>query len=131
MRRGTCEDVDVTLRFADGSLATIFYTALGDTSVSKELIECYKAGTVCHIDNFRKITISANGKSVLKKTSQAQDKGHSAQLKAFVDAMISGEPPVDEQALIDSSLATLLVLDSIRLGAQSISRIYDRRIASL
>jgi predicted dehydrogenase/threonine dehydrogenase-like Zn-dependent dehydrogenase len=114
--RGLCEDVDVTLRFADGSLATIFYTALGDTSVSKELIECYKAGTVCHIDNFRKITISANGKSVLKKTSQAQDKGHSAQLKAFVDAMISGEPPVDEQALIDSSLATLLVLDSIRLG---------------
>lgn len=114
--RGLCEDVDVTLRFADGSLANIFYTALGDTSVSKELIECFKSGTVCQIDNFRKMTITVNGRSVLKKKSQLQDKGHGAQVKAFVDGMISGEPPVDEQAFINSSLATLLLLDSIRVG---------------
>jgi predicted dehydrogenase/threonine dehydrogenase-like Zn-dependent dehydrogenase len=114
--RGLCEDVTATLRFADGSLATVIYTALGDTSFSKELIECYKGGAVCRIENFREILITANGKAVLKKKAMAQDKGHQAQMKAFVDGVISGRAPVDEQALIDSSLATLLVLESLQQG---------------
>ena len=114
--RGLCEDVSVTLRFADGSLASIVYTTLGDTSFSKELIECYKEASVCRIENFREITIVANGKKVVKKRSMAQDKGHNAQVKAFVDGAISGVPPVDEQSIVDSSLATLMVLRALRLG---------------
>jgi predicted dehydrogenase len=114
--RGLCEDLSATLRFADGSLATIVYTTLGDTSFSKELIECYKGAAVCRIENFREITVVANGKTVLKKSSMTQDKGHNAQIKAFVEGAISGIPPVDEQSLIDSSLATLLVLNALRLG---------------
>jgi len=114
--RGLCEDLSVTLRFADGSLASIVYTTLGDTSFSKELIECYKAAAVCRIENFREITVVANGKKVLKQSSMAQDKGHNAQIKAFVDGVVNGIPPVDEQSLIDSSLATLLVLNALRLG---------------
>jgi len=114
--RGMCEDVSVTIRFADGSLANIVYTTLGDTSFSKELIECYKGGAVCRIDNFRELTIVASGKQIVKKKSMAQDKGHSSQVKAFIDGVISGVPPVDEQSMIDSSLATLTVLKALRLG---------------
>jgi predicted dehydrogenase/threonine dehydrogenase-like Zn-dependent dehydrogenase len=114
--RGMCEDVSATIRFADGSLANIVYTTLGDTSFSKELIECYKGGAVCRIDNFRELTIVASGKQIVKKKSMAQDKGHSSQVKAFVDGVVSGVPPVDEQSQIDSSLATLLVLKALRLG---------------
>jgi predicted dehydrogenase len=114
--RGLCEDLSATLRFADGSLATIVYTTLGDTSFSKELIECYKGAAVCRIENLREITVVANGKTVLKKSSMTQDKGHNAQIKAFVEGAISGIPPLDEQSLIDSSLATLLVLNALRLG---------------
>ena len=114
--RGMCEDVSVTMRFADGSLANIVYTTLGDTSFSKELIECYKGGAVCRIDNFRELVIVASGKQVTKKKSMAQDKGHNSQVKAFVDAVASGIPPVDEQSLIDSSMVTLLVLKALRLG---------------
>ncbi len=114
--RGLCEDLTTTLRFADGSLATIVYTALGDSSFSKELIECYKGGSVCRIENFREMVIVANGKQVLKKSSVTQDKGHKAQVKAFVDGVVNGVPPLDEQSLIDSSLATLLVLESLQLG---------------
>jgi predicted dehydrogenase len=114
--RGLCEDVSATLHFADGSLASIVYTTLGDTSFSKELIECYKSAAVCRIENFREIAIVANGKKVLKKISMSQDKGHNAQIKAFVDGVVSGVPPVDEQSVIDSSLATLLVLNALRLG---------------
>jgi predicted dehydrogenase/threonine dehydrogenase-like Zn-dependent dehydrogenase len=114
--RGMCEDVSVTIRFADGSLANIVYTTLGDTSFSKELIECYKGGAVCRIDNFRELVIVASGKQIVKKKSMAQDKGHSSQVRAFVDGVISGAPPVGEQSLIDSSMATLLVLKALRQG---------------
>lgn len=114
--RGLCEDVSTSLTFADGSLATIVYTALGDTSFSKELIECYKGGAVCSIDNFRELLIVSDGKTVTKTKSMAQDKGHKAQITAFVEGVLAGKAPVDEQALIDSSAATLAVLDSLRLA---------------
>lgn len=114
--RGLCEDVSTSIVFADGSLATIVYTALGDTSFSKELIECYKGGAVCSIDNFRELVIVANGKQVVKKTTMSQDKGHKAQIEAFVAGVLAGKAPVDEQELIDSSAATLAVLESLRLG---------------
>lgn len=114
--RGLCEDVSTSITFADGSLANIIYTALGDTSFSKELIECYKGGAVCSIDNFRELLVVSDGKTVTKKTSMAQDKGHKAQIEAFVAGVLSGTAPVDEQALVDSSAATLAVLDSLRLG---------------
>lgn len=113
--RGLCEDLTVALRFADGSLASIVYTALGDTSFSKELVEVYKGAAVCQIENFREFTTVIDGKSTTKK-SMAQDKGHNGQVKAWVEGVLSGTPPVDEQSLIDSSLATILVLDSLRLG---------------
>lgn len=113
--RGLCEDLSIALRFADGSLANIVYTALGDTSFSKELVEVYKGAAVCQIENFREFTTVVDGKSSTKKT-MAQDKGHNAQIKAWVGGVLAGVPPVDEQSLIDSSLATILVLDSLRLG---------------
>ena len=114
--RGLCEDVSVSLQFADGSLATIVYTALGDTSFSKELIECYRGGAVCRTDNYRELLVVADGKPVLKKSTMSQDKGHKAQIAAFVEGVASGIPPVDEQSLIDSSMATLAVLESLRLN---------------
>ncbi|WEK45858.1 MAG: bi-domain-containing oxidoreductase [Candidatus Andeanibacterium colombiense] len=113
--RGLAEDLTVALRFSDGSLASIVYTALGDTSFSKELIEVYKGAAVVQIDNFRELTTVVDGKSSTKKT-MTQDKGHNAQLEAWIDGVVSGNPPVDEQSMIDSSLATILILDSLRLG---------------
>ena len=114
--RGLCEDVSATLRFADGSLANIVYTTLGDTSFSKELIECYKEARSAALRTSARLPLWRTARRLLKKSSMAQDKGHNAQIKAFVDGVISGIPPVDEQSLIDSSLATLLVLNALRLG---------------
>lgn len=114
--RDLCEDVSTSIVFADGSLATIIYTALGDTSFSKELIECYKGGAVSRIDNFRDFIVVSDGKTVTKKSSMSQDKGHKAQIEAFVSAVLEARAPIDEQELIDSSSCTLAVLESLRLG---------------
>ncbi len=113
----TNDDVAVTLTFADGSLASILYTSMGDSAYSKERIECFAGGTVLAMDNFLSLSITGNGKSRIIKARAGQDKGHSEELSAFVQAVALGGPaPVDEEELLETSQATLLVLDSLRLG---------------
>lgn len=117
VHHGVCDDLTTTLNFADGGLATIAYTALGDTAFSKELIECYAGGVVVTIDDFRTMTIATGGKVTRPRKSARQDKGHAAQMKAFVDAVASGgAAPVDEAEIFETSLATIAVLESLRSG---------------
>ena len=114
-KMGACDDVTATLRFTDGSLATIAYTALGDGAYPKEMIEIFADGTVVAINNFRTLTSTAGGKST--KQNNSQDKGFSAALSPFTAAVREGGPaPVDEKEMIESSLATLAVLESLQSG---------------
>ena len=114
---GTCDDLTVTLRFADGSLATVVYTALGDTAFSKELMEAYAGGAVFTIDNFRALTVAENGRINRKSSRGGQDKGFGAALAAFTKAVAAGGPaPIDESELVETSLATVAVLESLRDG---------------
>ena len=114
-----CEDVTITAELADGSLVTVFYTALGDTAHGKELIEAYAGGSVVRIEDFRRLTISGNGRIRKKRARGRQDKGHRAELRAFVEAVIAGgPPPVEAAQLVNSSLATLAVPESLGGGAR-------------
>ena len=118
VRDGACDDVTVTLDFTDGSLATLAYTALGDTAYSKELIEGYAGGRVVTIDDFRSFTTTAGGRVERSSKARAQDKGHADGLRAFVAAVASGGPaPVDEAEMIETSLATIAVRESLQTGA--------------
>jgi predicted dehydrogenase/threonine dehydrogenase-like Zn-dependent dehydrogenase len=96
-----CEDFGATLSFADGSLATVVYTALGDAVQSKELIEAYAGGKVLTIEDFR-------------RSGRAQDKGHAAALAAFVAGVREGRAPIAEDELIETSLATIAMRESLR-----------------
>jgi len=113
---GGCDDLVVSLTFADGSLATVVYTAQGDTAHSKERFECFAGGTVAVIDNFLSLSLTQGGRTRVEK-SLGQDKGHRAELEAFVRAVSTGGPaPADEAELIETSLATIAVLESLRDG---------------
>ena len=111
-----CDDLNVALRFADGSLASIVYTGLGDSAYSKELIEAYGGGSVFTIDNFQS-TITAENGNISKSGNQTQDKGFKPALKNFVDTVINGGPAsIDEAELIETTLATIAIMESLREG---------------
>lgn len=113
---GGCDDLNVALRFADGSLATVVYTGLGDNVYSKELIEAYAGGSVITVDNFQSYTIAENGK-LHKPCNRAQDKGFKPALRRFVAAVKDGGPaPIDEAELIETSLATIAIMESLQSG---------------
>ena len=114
---GAGDDATITLRFADGSLATIAYTAMGDSALSKERIEVHGSGQSHVIDNFQSLTSAKGGRISTKKS--AQDKGIGGSLTAFAEAVKGGGPaPIDEAELIEVSLATILVLRALHTGAR-------------
>ena len=111
-----CENATIVLELGNGSLATVFYTALGDTAAGKELIEAYAGGGVARIEDFRRLALTSRGRA--RRTRQRQDKGHAAQLQAFVAAVAAGGPsPVPWAEQVNASAATLAAVESLRAGA--------------
>lgn len=112
---GTGDDVVATLKFTDGSLATIIYTGKGDTSLPKERIEVFCGGRAAVLDDFTRLSLSALGST--KTTSASQDKGHKQQITAFIAAVTDGAaPPIEQDQLIETSAATIAVVESLRTG---------------
>jgi predicted dehydrogenase/threonine dehydrogenase-like Zn-dependent dehydrogenase len=80
------EDFVISLRFPNGSLASITYTSAGHPSGGKERVEIMGGGRTLLIDDFRSITV--DGKS---SKGSGQDKGHTAQAQAFSGAISEGD----------------------------------------
>jgi predicted dehydrogenase/threonine dehydrogenase-like Zn-dependent dehydrogenase len=87
-----------TLRFADGSVASLLYTALGHGSLPKERLEVFCDGGAAVLDDYRAVNFHGVRRSGWR--SRRQDKGHLDELRAFASAIRSGGVwpiPLDEQ----------------------------------
>jgi predicted dehydrogenase len=109
----TEDKVSLTLGFADGSIGTIHYFANGHKSFPKERLEVFVAGRILALDNFRTLTgYGWPGFKTMRLFSQ--DKGHHANVSAFINAIETAKPstiPFDEIVEVTGvtlELATLL-----------------------
>jgi polar amino acid transport system substrate-binding protein len=74
------DNIQATIRFADGSVGTVNYVASGNKAASKEYLEIFGDGMAITMDDFRALTIIGNdGRRYSEKTSQ--DKGHRKMLE--------------------------------------------------
>jgi len=77
-----------TLSYADGSIATLTYTALGSTDYPKEQMEIFADGKVIFLDDFKAIKIvGANHRGW---QSGAPEKGQLQELQALGECVESG-----------------------------------------
>ena len=108
------DNVSVTIRFANGSVGTLFYLANGDGGMPKERVEVFGGGRSAVIDDFREALLYQGGKGRRMKAS-GQDKGHRAEMAAFVQLLRHGgaEALTFADAAL-SMLATLAILESAR-----------------
>jgi predicted dehydrogenase len=112
--------VCLTLRFADGSVGTILYTAMGDRRLSKEYLEVYGEGKVAILEDFRRLELLEGGRS-RKRRSAKQDKGFDEEVRLTLRAMHGGGPmPIPFEELLASMRATLASLESLRSGEPQI-----------
>ncbi|MDA8019982.1 MAG: bi-domain-containing oxidoreductase [Thermoanaerobaculia bacterium] len=105
------DNVHITLRFADGSVATIVYSSNGDPMAGRERVEVMAEGSLATLDDFRRLKTVCRGRS--RTTRRLQDKGYRRQMKAMAESWRTGEPAVrlEESAL--SMLATLEAVASL------------------
>jgi predicted dehydrogenase len=105
---GGRDDLQVSLRYADGSLGTITYFTNGNARFPKETFEAVSGGRVARLDNFKKATVWSGRQHKTSRTLGAADKGQRAQLDAFFTALRSGGPmPISLASLVATTRATL------------------------
>jgi predicted dehydrogenase len=108
-----------TMNFADGSIASIIYTASGDSAVAKERVEIFCDRRYGLIDDFKSGEFISGGKKT-RLGGGSQDKGHAEEIRVFFDSVSRGEMPVGIESLAATSRACFAIVESARRGGERI-----------
>jgi predicted dehydrogenase/threonine dehydrogenase-like Zn-dependent dehydrogenase len=100
-----------TIRYADGSIGNLVYTALGPkTGLPKERLEVFCDGEAYVLDDYRSLMRASDSKYLWQDS--AVDKGHYEQLSSFGNAISKGEgSPISFEELMETSALALHVED--------------------
>jgi predicted dehydrogenase/threonine dehydrogenase-like Zn-dependent dehydrogenase len=107
------ENAALTIEFADGSVGVIMYTTHGSSAFSKERLEVFSDGLVAVVDDFRRLEIVSKDLKKKRKDWLSQDKGHAAEIKAFIDGVRSQTAPVPLEDYILTTLCTIKAVESL------------------
>ncbi|RSN56910.1 oxidoreductase [Amycolatopsis sp. WAC 04182] len=111
------QDLQILLRYPDGSTASIAYTTSGSSAFPKETIDLTADGKVLRFDDFARASVFGRKKWASSRIPKGRDKGQAAELEAFVDALSTGVAmPVSVESLVSTTLATLAVNRSLETG---------------
>ncbi len=92
------DNVQVALRFANGSVGAVDYFSVADAALEKENFEAFGAGRHLVVTDFR-------------------DKGQAAEVREFIAVVKTGGPmPMGLEEIVNSTRATLAVLQAMRTG---------------
>jgi predicted dehydrogenase len=109
------DNVAVTLKFADGSVANLLYLANGDSSIPKEFFEVFCQGAIARLHDFRALELARNGK--VQNFKSRQDKGHRRELQLTIEAVRDGKPsPISFEELVEVTQTTFLVPQALATG---------------
>ena len=106
------DDISVVVKYNNGSIGTLIYTALGSAEFSKERIEVFAGGGVGVIDDFRSLSLyRLPGKS---RKLRVSDKGHLPLLDHFLRA-VRGEQSLTINALdgLNATLCAQAAIESL------------------
>jgi predicted dehydrogenase len=108
------DDLQVSIRYADDSLATITYVTSGHPRFPKESFEVSCGGRSARLVNFRQATVWAGRRKRTSRAFSAPDKGQGAELEAFVSSVRTGGPmPIPLASLVATTRATLAASASL------------------
>jgi polar amino acid transport system substrate-binding protein len=92
------ENVQVALRFADGSVGAVDYFSVADAGLAKEHFEMFGGGRHVIVNDFA-------------------DKGQAEEVRQFIAAVKGGGTmPIPFDEIVASTRATLAILESLRTG---------------
>jgi predicted dehydrogenase/threonine dehydrogenase-like Zn-dependent dehydrogenase len=111
------DNLVVSAECANGSVASVIYAASGDPTMPKERIEVLGQGRSAALDNYKTLTLWSGHRSQSVKALSV-DKGHGAEIAAWIESLVQNAPPPISWAEIENvSSATLATLESLETAA--------------
>jgi predicted dehydrogenase/threonine dehydrogenase-like Zn-dependent dehydrogenase len=111
------DDVQVTLRFRNGSSGTISYLTGGNSRYPKETLDSAAGGRSARLDNFTKAAVWTGRKQSTMRSRGGQDKGQQRELALFAEAVRTGAPmPITFESLVATTSTTIAVAASLASG---------------
>lgn len=100
------DNFSASLSFADGSVCTLLYTALGTKEHAKERLEVFADGMVLALDDYRSLAVAGRR---AKGWQGGQDKGHKALMAALGDGLRTGIWPIALEHQIAATRASFTI----------------------
>jgi predicted dehydrogenase/threonine dehydrogenase-like Zn-dependent dehydrogenase len=111
------DDVQATVRFRNGAVATLTYVTGGHPRYPKETFDAAADGRSARLDNFQKASLWTGRKRVTTRARGGVDKGQRHELERFTEAVRTGGPmPIALESLVATTSATLAVTASLASG---------------
>jgi predicted dehydrogenase len=125
-RIGANDNFAATIGFADGSICTLTYTALGHRDHPKERMEVFADTRVISLDDYRSVSVSGRGDGGWR--SGTIQKGHVQELEAVAMSLREGGPwPISLDEQLAATRISFAVEERLRgAGASLVSGDPDR-----
>lgn len=108
------DNLAITVKFSDGSVGNLVYTANGDKGLPKERFEIFGGESVFVIDDFNSGSVYRDNREKKIKTS---GKGHKQEVIAFIGALEKGDPvPITFRSICLTTLTTFKIQESLATG---------------
>jgi len=111
------DNISVTLKYPDGSVATLIYVSLGNKQMDRERLEVFGQGVSIVLDDFKKLTVySSNSRQPSRVDLQAQDKGWNSELEEISKFfhLDSGYSVISFKECVDATELTIKVDEAVR-----------------
>jgi predicted dehydrogenase/threonine dehydrogenase-like Zn-dependent dehydrogenase len=110
------DNLNITLKMANGSLGIITYVANGDSGLPKERIEVTSGRSAAVLDNFQRAYFFRNGKEN-KSGNGKLDKGIGTEVREFISSATSDRHAlISFDDLVNTTLTTFKILASLSVG---------------
>ena len=111
------DNVVVTIKFSDGSIGSLQYFALGDSSYPKEYCEVFCEGAIATMNNFETVELVRGGKT--KKLTFDGKKGIAEEVAETIKAVRTGKPmPITFEEIFAVTEATFAINENLSSGKE-------------
>jgi predicted dehydrogenase/threonine dehydrogenase-like Zn-dependent dehydrogenase len=110
------DKMSMLLSFEDGSVGTVNYFGNGNKAYPKETLEVYSEGRILKLNNFKSV-IGYGFRGFSRFRTWQIDKGHGAEVAAFVSLVEKGgKPLIPFTEIVNVTLASFAAVTSAREG---------------
>ena len=114
------DNIVIAMKFADGSIGNLTYSASGDKAYSREELEIFFDGKTIFLQDFHRIELHGTGKTVVFKT-RGQEMGYVEELKHFTNCVAGKETLLVSPEEMFATMKTIFSIEQSLATANAVS----------